>query len=84
MQVKLMLPIATLHGKLSGNANYYFRTINGRTFVQHCPRRVKAPTAKQQSTRSVFAKRARFVARMRNEGTSLSVKQLWSIAIEAI
>ena len=83
MQVDLILPIAQLHGKLNSNANYYFKTVNGKTFVQRCPVRTAKPSEQQILARSRFSKIARTVARMQLEGSSLSKKQLWQLVSEA-
>ena len=83
MKVELILPIATLHGKLNSKAPYYFKTVNGKTFVQRCPVRKAKPTPQQILARSRFGKIARTVAQMQLEGASLSKKQLWKIATEA-
>ena len=84
MKVELILPIATLSGKLNAKSNYYFRTFNGRTFVQKCPKHKSFPTAAQQAACELFAKRARMVAQMQNEGSKLTQKQLWKLAEQAL
>jgi hypothetical protein len=84
MRVELILPIAKLHGKLSGKAPYYFKTVNGKTFVQRCPnRRTQPVTMAQQAARERFATIAGMVKQMLEEGSTKSRKQLWKIAIEA-
>jgi hypothetical protein len=83
MKVDLILPIAELHGKLNGKAPYYFKTVNGKTFVQRCPVRTAKPTVRQILSRSRFGKIARTVAQMQLEGASLPKKQLWQLASEA-
>ena len=83
MKVDLILPIARLHGKLNSKAPYYFKTVNGKTFVQHCPVRTAPPTPQQILARSRFSKIARTVAQMQLEGTSLTKKQLWKLVSEA-
>ena len=83
MKVELILPIAQLHGKLNSKAPYYFKTVNGKTFVQRCPVRKAKPTPYQILARSRFGKIARTVAQMQLEGASLSRKQLWKLASEA-
>ena len=50
MKVDLILPIAELHGKLNGKAPYYFKTVNGKTFVQRCPVRTAMGQAKPPHT----------------------------------
>jgi hypothetical protein len=52
MKVELILPIATLHGKLNSKAPYYFKTVNGKTFVQRCPVRKAKPTPQQTPSTS--------------------------------
>lgn len=84
MKVELILPIATLSGKLNAKSNYYFRTLNGRTFVQRCPLPQSAPTAAQKEACALFAKRARMVAQMQNEGSKLTKKELWKLAAKAL
>ena len=83
MKVELILPIAQLHGKLNSKAPYYFKTVNGKTFVQRCPIRKAPPTTQQILARSRFGKIARIVAQMKLEGSSLSRKQLWQLVSEA-
>ena len=83
MRVELILPVAKLHGKLNSNAPYYFKTVNGKTYVQRCPVRKAKPTTSQIHARSRFAKIARTVAQMQLEGARLSKKQLWQLAAEA-
>ena len=83
MQVQLILPIASLHGKLSADSNYYFRTFKGKTYVQRCPIQ-QAPTPAQKAASELFAKRARLVAQMQREGTNLPLKQLWELAKTAL
>jgi len=83
MNVDLILPIAQLHGKLNSKSPYYFKTVNGKTFVQHCPVRKAKPTPQQIRARSRFSKIARTVAMMQLEGSSLSKKEMWKLASEA-
>lgn len=83
MRVELILPITTLHGKLNRQAGYYFRTLNGRTFVQRCPARTAKPSANQVAARRRFATIAQLVAQMRRNGSKKDSKQLWKIATEA-
>jgi len=83
MRVDLISPIARLHGKLHRNESYFFRTVNGKTYVQRCPVRTAKPTARQMHEQVRFGKIARTVAQMQLEGASLSKKQLWKIASEA-
>jgi len=83
MKVDLILPIAKLHGKLNSKAPYYFKTVNGKTFVQRCPVRTAKPTPQQILARSRFGKIARTVAQMQLEGSLLSKKQLWQLVSEA-
>lgn len=83
MRVDLILPIAKLHGKLNSKASFYFKTVNGKTYVQRCPVRTAKPTVRQILARSRFGKIARTVANMQLEGSSLSKKQLWQLASEA-
>lgn len=83
MKVELILPIAQLHGKLNSKAPYYFKTVNGKTFVQRCPVHKVPPTTQQILARSRFGKIARIVAQMKLEGSSLSRKQLWQLVSEA-
>lgn len=84
MKVELILPIATLRGKLNANSNYYFRTLNGRTFVQKCPSVKYASTAAQKAARELFAKRASMVAQMQQAGSKLTQKELWKLAEQAL
>lgn len=84
MKIELIIPIEALHGKLSQHSNYYFRTINGRQFVQRCPKRKKQRSAAQIRSNQIFASRARIVAQMQNEGVKLTPKQLWKIAKEVL
>ncbi len=83
MKVDLILPIAKLHGKLNSKSPYYFKTVNGKTFVQHCPVRNTKPSPQQIRARSRFGKIARTVAQMQLEGSTLTKKQLWQLASEA-
>ena len=55
MKVELIVPIARLHDKLNGKAPYYFKTINGKTYVQRCPKRTAQLTPKQIAARERFA-----------------------------
>ena len=83
MKVKLILPIATLHGKLNGKANFYFKTVNGKTYVQRCPNRSSVPpTAAQTAARQRFTELIAIVNRLHEQQPKLSKKQLWKIAKE--
>ena len=84
MKVELILPITTLSGKLTSKSNYYFRTVNGRTYVQRCPRQSAQPTPAQKAACELFAKRARMVAQLQSAGSNLTQKQLWDIAAQAL
>lgn len=56
MKVELILPIARLRGKINSKSPFYFKTVNGKTFVQHCPNRsTKAPTPAQTAAKQRFA-----------------------------
>lgn len=84
MKVELILPIARLHGKLNSKAPYYFKTVNGKTFVQRCPNRsMIPPSAAQIAARQRFSAIAAEVTRMLEEGSKKTRKQLWKIASEA-
>ena len=83
MRVELITPIAQLHGKLNGRMPYYFKTVNGKTFVQRCPIRRAKPSIQQTAARERFSAIAKMVAQMRQRGTRKSSKQLWKIATEA-
>ena len=83
MRVDLILPVAKLHGKLNSKAPYYFKTVNGKTYVQRCPVRTAQPTPQQIRARSRFGKIARTVAQMKLEGSRLTNKQLWDLVSEA-
>lgn len=84
MKVQLILPIAGLRGKLNSQARFYFKTVNGTTFVQRCPdRSQKPPTSQQSAARERFCAIAHEVSRMLAEGSRKSRKQLWKIAAEA-
>ena len=83
MKVELILPIARLHGKLNSKAPYYFKTVNGKTFVQRCPVRTASPTPNQIIAKTRFAAIAKMVTQMRADGSRKSRKQLWKIATEA-
>ena len=81
MHVELITPVAKLHGKLTGKAPFYFKTVNGKTYVQRCPNRsLKPPTAAQTAAKQRFAAIAKMVKQMMAEGTKKSRKQLWKIA----
>ena len=84
MKVQLMTPIIALHGKLNGKAKLYFKTVNGKTFVQRCPVRTAPPTPDQLAARKRFSAIARCVATMKAEGSTLSTKQLWQLAAKAL
>ena len=84
MKVELISPIITLSGKLTRKSNYYFRTFNGKTFVQRCPKFNAPPTPAQKAACELFSKRARMVARMQAEGSKLTQKQLWELAEQAL
>ena len=65
MKAELIIPIAALHGKLNGKAKFYFKTVNGKTFVQRCPdRSTKPATAAQIAARKRFSAIAGEVKRM--------------------
>ena len=65
MKVELILPIARLRGKINSKSPFYFKTVNGKTFVQRCPNRsTKAPTPAQTAAKQRFAAIARIVARL--------------------
>ena len=56
MKVELILPIVCLRGKINSKSPFYFKTVNGKTFVQHCPNRsTKAPTPAQTAAKQRFA-----------------------------
>ena len=84
MRVELILPLEALHGKLTGDARYYFRTVNGRQYVQRCPRRPRRPSASQTASRASFAARARLVAQWQRNGCRLPQKRLWALASELL
>ena len=84
MHVELITPIAKLHGKLNGKAPFYFKTINGKTYVQRCPdRSTQPPTAAQNAAKQRFTAIAKMVRKMMAEGSKKSRKQLWKIAAKA-
>ena len=84
MRVELILPIAKLHGKLNGKSPFYFKTVNGKTFVQHCPNRsAKTPTPAQIAAKQRFAAISKIVKQMMADGAKKSRKQLWKIATKA-
>ena len=84
MKVELILPIAKLHGKINGKSPFYFKTVNGKTFVQRCPvRSTKAPTTAQNAAKQRFAAIAKLVTQMLADGSKKSRKQLWKIATQA-
>ena len=83
MKVELILPIARLHGKLNKKAPYYFKTVNGKTYVQRCPTRTAPPTPNQVVAKRRFSAIAQLVAQMQAAGSKKSRKQLWKIATEA-
>lgn len=84
MKVQLILPITALRGKMNGNARFYFKTVNGKTFIQRCPDRTNQPaTPAQKAARARFSAIAAEVTRMLEEGSKKSRKQLWKIATEA-
>ena len=84
MHVELITPIAKLHGKLNGKAPFYFKTINGKTYVQRCPNRsMQPPTAAQNAAKQRFTAIAKMVRKMMAEGSKKSRKQLWRIATQA-
>ena len=84
MKVQLILPVTALHGKMNGNARYYFKTVNGKTFIQRCPNRSTKPvTSAQIEARKRFSAIAAEVSRMLDAGSKKSRKQLWKIATEA-
>lgn len=84
MKVELILPITTLSGKLNSRANYYFRTLNGQTFAQRCPKFKVPQTAAQKAACSLFARKARLVAQMQREGSKLSRQQLWRLVAQIL
>ena len=84
MKVNLILPIAALHGKLNGAAKFYFKTVNGKTFIQRCPQRSSLPlTASQKAARERFSAIANHVRQLQADGSKLTKKQLWKIATTA-
>ena len=83
MHVELILPVAKLHGKLNGKAPFYFKTVNGKTFVQRCPNRSsQPPTPAQTAAKERFATIAQMVRAMYKSGSKLTRKQLWKKAAE--
>lgn len=81
MKVELVSPIAQLHGKINGNSPFYFKTVNGKTYVQRCPdRSTKPPTPAQTAAKKRFAAIANRVAQMLAQGSKKTRKQLWKIA----
>ena len=78
MKVELILPIARLRGKINSKSPFYFKTVNGKTFVQRCPNRsTKAPTPAQTAAKQRFAAIAQIVARMKAEGSKKNTFRRW-------
>ena len=81
MKVELIVPVISLHGKLSGKSTFYFRTCRGRTFFQRCPDRSSQPTTPAQAAaQKRFADIAAIVRRLRKDFPELDDKQLWKKA----
>ena len=81
MKVKPILPIDALHGKLDGKSNYYFRSIHGKQFAQRCPTRKRPKTATEEAKECLFGERARKVAKMLQDGSRLTRKEIWKIVM---
>ena len=82
MKVKTILPIDTLHGKLDGKSNYYFRSIHGKQFAQRCPIRKRPKSMIEKANESLFGERARKVAKMLRDGSKLTRKEMWKIVMK--
>lgn len=84
MRLELILPIASMHGKITTRSNYYFRTINGKVYAQRCPKRNKPPTPQQLQARALFKARQKFVSQMQLQLPHIPKQQLWHLAIQTI
>ena len=84
MKVELILPIARLRGKINSSSPFYFKTVNGKTFVQRCPNRsTTPPDTGTNRCQTAFRRHRQIVARMKAEGSKKTRKQLWEIATKA-
>ena len=74
--------------RISGRVgNVCFRTMKatGRTYITGLPsRRTTKPSDNEMEARERFAKKARLVNFMRQEGSKLTRKQLWKLAEQAL
>ena len=83
---KVTLPagIAGVSGRVG---NMCFRTMKatGKTYMTSLPdKRKTAPKASELVARERFARKARLVKAMREEGSKLTQKELWKLAEQAL
>ena len=79
-KVTLPMGIQRVSGRVG---NVCFRTMKatGRTYMTGLPsKRTTKPQASELEARERFARKARFVRAMQQEGFKLSRKQLWELA----
>lgn len=74
--------------RISGRVgNMYFRTMKstGRTYITGLPsKRTTQPLPSELEARERFARKARLVNIMRQEGSKLTRKELWKLAEQAL
>ena len=75
MKVELILPIARLRGKINSKSPFYFKTVNGKTFVQRCPNRSTPPPPDTGTNRCQTAFRRHRPDRCTDESGGLQEKQ---------
>ena len=83
-RVTLPMGIVSVSGKVG---NMCFRTMKatGRTYMTGLPsKRVTQPKPSEIEARERFARKARLVKAMRQEGTKLTQKELWKLAEQAL
>lgn len=89
-EIKLPAGIASISGKMG---NYCFRTMKatGKVYMHSLKRddrkepvRKKTKTINEVENQERFARKARLVRAMRQEGSKLPQKELWKLAEQAL
>ena len=83
-RVELPMGIERVSGK-AGNVCFRTMKATGRTYVSVLPSKRKTEVhANELEARELFARKARLVRAMRQEGSKRTQKELWKIAGQAL
>ena len=83
-RITLPAGIASISGKMG---NHCFRTMKstGKTYIMSLPgKRTTTLQASEIEARERFARKARLVKAMRQAGSKLTQKELWTLAAKAL